>query len=111
MKCYKNEGRYIYIYIYIYVYIYIYILQEIRRRKANWIGQILRRNCLVNHVFGGTMEGKIKVMERRGRRHQQLLYDLKLKRGHWKLKEATLYRSFWRERFGRGYGPVATQAP
>jgi hypothetical protein len=26
------------------------ILQTIKRRKANWIGHILRRNCLLNHM-------------------------------------------------------------
>jgi hypothetical protein len=26
------------------------ILQTIKRRKANWIGHILRRNCLLQHV-------------------------------------------------------------
>ena len=31
------------------------ILQEIRKRKANWIGHILRRNCLLKQVI----EGKI----------------------------------------------------
>jgi len=33
------------------------ILLEIRKRKANWIGHILRRNCLLQRVI----EGKIKV--------------------------------------------------
>jgi len=32
-----------------------YILYEIRKRKANWIGHILRRNCLLQRVI----EGKI----------------------------------------------------
>jgi len=32
------------------------ILHEISKRKANWIGHILRRNCLLQRV----MEGKIK---------------------------------------------------
>jgi len=27
------------------------ILQEIRKRKANWIGHILRRNCLLKQVI------------------------------------------------------------
>jgi hypothetical protein len=29
------------------------ILHTIKRRKANWIGHILRRNCLVTHVTEG----------------------------------------------------------
>jgi hypothetical protein len=36
-------------------------------------------------------------------------YDLKEKRGYWKLKKETLDRSLWRTRFGRGYGPVVRQ--
>jgi hypothetical protein len=32
------------------------ILHEINKRKANWIGHILRRNCLLRQVI----EGKIK---------------------------------------------------
>ena len=36
------------------------ILHEIRKRKANWIGQILRRNCLVKQII----EGKIKGADR-----------------------------------------------
>jgi len=29
------------------------ILHKIKRRKANWIGHILRRNCLLKHLIGG----------------------------------------------------------
>jgi len=32
------------------------IIHEIRKRKANWIGHILCRNCLLQ----GVIEGKIK---------------------------------------------------
>jgi ribosomal 50S subunit-associated protein YjgA (DUF615 family) len=48
------------------------ILHTIRRRKANWIGHILRRNCLLNHII----EGKIRGTRRRGRRRKQLLEKL-----------------------------------
>jgi hypothetical protein len=41
-----------------------YILQTIKRRKANWIGHILRRNCLLKHIIEGKIEGRIEVMER-----------------------------------------------
>jgi hypothetical protein len=41
-------------------------------RKANWIGHILRMNCLRKHV----MEKKIEGTVRRGRRRKQLLDDL-----------------------------------
>jgi len=40
------------------------ILHEIRRRKANWIGHILRRNCLLQRVT----EGKIKKGDRSDRK-------------------------------------------
>ena len=33
------------------------ILHEIRKRKANWIGHILRRNCLLQLVIKGKMKG------------------------------------------------------
>ena len=33
------------------------ILHEIRKRKANWIGHILRRNCLLQQVIEGTIKG------------------------------------------------------
>jgi len=30
---------------------------ETRKRKANWIGQILRRNCLLQWVIDGKTQG------------------------------------------------------
>jgi hypothetical protein len=85
------------------------ILNTIKRRKANWIGHILHRNCLLKHVTEGKLEGQIKMIVRWGRRQRQLLDDLKEKRRYWKLKEEALERTIWRSRFGRGYGPVIRQ--
>jgi hypothetical protein len=34
------------------------ILREIRKRKANWIGHILRRNCLLQRVIEGAIKGR-----------------------------------------------------
>jgi hypothetical protein len=85
------------------------ILHTIKRRKANWIGHILRRNCLLKHVIEGKLEGRIEVMRIQGRRRKQLLDDLKKTRRYWKLKEEALDRIVWRTRFGRGYGPVVRQ--
>jgi hypothetical protein len=82
------------------------ILHEIRIRKANWIGHILRRNCLLKEVFEGKIKGRIEVTRRRGRRHKQLLDDLRDRRGYSHLKEEALDRIKWRNRFGRGCGPV-----
>jgi hypothetical protein len=85
------------------------ILHTIKRRKTNWIGHILRRNCLLKHVIEGKLEGRIKITGRRGRRRKQLLDDLKKKRRYWKLKEEAPDRTKWRSRFERGYGPVVRQ--
>jgi hypothetical protein len=85
------------------------IVHTIKRRKANWIGHILRRNCLLKHVIEGKLEERIEVTGRRGRRRKQLLEDLKEKKRYWKLKEEALDRALWRTCFGRGYGPVVRQ--
>jgi hypothetical protein len=49
------------------------IIRTIKRRKANLIGHILRRNCLLQYVI----EGKIEGTGRRGRECKQLLDDLR----------------------------------
>ena len=46
------------------------ILHEIRKRKANWIGHILRRNCLLKEVIEGKIKGEMEVARRRGRRRK-----------------------------------------
>jgi len=51
----------------------------------------------------------IEPTGRRGRRRNQPLDDLTVKTGHLKLKEEALDRTLWRNRFGRGYGPVVRQ--
>jgi hypothetical protein len=55
------------------------ILHRVKRGKANWIGQNLHVNCLLKHVIGGKIEGRIEVMGRRGRRREQLLSGFKQK--------------------------------
>jgi hypothetical protein len=82
------------------------ILHEISKRKANWIGHILWRNCLLQRVIEGMMKGGIEVTGRRGRRRKELLDDLKERRGYSHLKEGALVRTVWRARFGRGFEPV-----
>jgi hypothetical protein len=68
------------------------ILHEISKRKANWIGHILRRNCLLQQVVEGKIKGGIEVTGRRGRRRKKLLDDLKERRGYPYLKEEALDR-------------------
>jgi len=82
------------------------ILHEISKRKANWIGHILCRNCLLQRVIEGKIKGGIQVTGRRGRRRRKLLDDLKERRGYSHLKEEALDRTVWRNRFGGGFGPV-----
>ena len=85
------------------------ILRDIRKWKANWIGHILRRNCLLKQVIEGKIKGHIEVTRRRGRRRKKLLDDLKDRRGYCQLKEEAPDRTMWRNRFGRGFGPVVWQ--
>jgi hypothetical protein len=40
------------------------ILHEISKWKANWIGQILLRNCLLQQVTEGKIKGEIEVTGR-----------------------------------------------
>ena len=53
------------------------ILHEIRKRKANWIGHILRTNCLLKQAIEGKIKGDMEV----ARRRKKLLDDLKDRRG------------------------------
>jgi hypothetical protein len=75
-------------------------------RKANWIGHILRRKCLLKQVIEGKIKGEMDVTRRRGRRRKKLLDDLKDRREYSHLKEEALDRNMWRNRFGGGFGPV-----
>ena len=51
------------------------LLNNILRRKAIWIGHILRRNCLVDAI-----EGQMTEVKGVGRRRTQLLDDLRNRR-------------------------------
>jgi hypothetical protein len=68
------------------------ILHTIKRRKANWIGQVMRRNCRLNHVIYGKMEGT----GRWGRKRKQLLDDIKITLRYRVLKEEALVRNLLR---------------
>jgi hypothetical protein len=52
------------------------VQQIIKRRKADWIGHILRRNCLLKHGIEGKIEGRIEATEGRRRRSKKLLDGL-----------------------------------
>ena len=66
-------------------------LNNILHRKANWIGHILRRNCLLHDV----LEGQIMEVKGVGIR-TQLLDDLRNRRRYWELKEEAEDRKRWK---------------
>jgi hypothetical protein len=65
----------------------------------------LRRNCLLQHVIEGKIQGGIEVTGRRGTGRGKLVYELKERREYSHLKKEALDRTMWRARFG-DYGPV-----
>ena len=67
---------------------------NILRRKANCIGHILRRNCLLHDAI----EGQITEEKGEGRR-TQLLDDLRNTGRYWELKEEAEDRKRWKRQF------------
>jgi hypothetical protein len=80
------------------------ILHEISKRKANWIGHILCRNCLLQQVIEGKLKGGIEVTENEKEDLRKVLDELKERTGYCHLKKEALYRTMWRAGFGRGCG-------
>jgi hypothetical protein len=85
------------------------MLHEIRKRKANWVGHIFRRNYLLQQVIEGKIKEGIEVTGRRGRRSRKLLDHIKERRGYSHLKEEAIDRIMWRAHFGRRFGPDVRQ--
>jgi hypothetical protein len=79
------------------------ILHEIRK------GHILRRNCLLKQAIEGRINGEMKLTRRRRRRSKKVLDDLKDSTGYSHLKEETVDRTMWRNRFRGDFGPVIKQ--
>ena len=63
------------------------LLNNILRRKANWISLILRRNCILHDAI----EGQIMEVKRVGRRRTQLFDDLRNRRRYWELNKEAEY--------------------
>jgi hypothetical protein len=40
------------------------IIHTVNRRKGNWSGHVLCRNCLLKQVIGGKIEGRKELMRR-----------------------------------------------
>jgi hypothetical protein len=84
------------------------IIQTVNRRKADWIGHILCRNCLLEQVIEGKIEGRIVVT---GREEEEVsCYWMKETRRCWKLEHEALEGTVWRTGRGRGYGTVVREA-
>jgi hypothetical protein len=66
------------------------------------------RIYLLRQVIERNIRGGIEVRERRGRRRRKLLSDLK-KRRILTPEEGSSYRTMYRARFGRGFGPVVRE--
>src|SRR6187551_1651936 len=45
------------------------VIRDIKKRKGNWLGHVMRRDCLLRDAIEGAVEGKRK----RGRRRYQLM--------------------------------------
>ena len=71
-------------------------INNILRRKANWIGHILRRNCLLRDAIEGQMT-EVKGVGRRRRTPQ--LDDLRNRRRYWELNEEVEDRKRCRRQF------------
>jgi hypothetical protein len=56
------------------------IFHETSKRKANWIGHILRRNFLLQRVVEGKIPRWLEVTGRQGRRRRKVLDDIKERR-------------------------------
>ena len=77
------------------------LLNNILRRKANWIGHILRRNYLLHDAI----EEQMMEVKRVGRRRTQLLDHLRNRRRYWELKKEAESRNRWKRQFiHRTYG-------
>ncbi|KAJ4442639.1 hypothetical protein ANN_04228 [Periplaneta americana] len=67
-------------------------LKLIRKRKKNWLGQWLRRNCLLKDALEGMVNGR-RV---RGRRNQ-MIDDIKKYRSYEETKRKAENRKDWRK--------------
>lgn len=79
-------------------------------KLANFVVHTLPRNCLLEHVCEGKIEGRRRVKERRKIKSKQLLNDHEKMRGCWKLKGEAVDRNMWRIRFGSICGSVVRKS-
>ena len=69
--------------------------------ETNWVGHILRINCLLCDAI----EGQITELKEVGKRRTQVLDYLRNRRRYWGLKEEAKDRNRWKRQFINGiYG-------
>ena len=68
------------------------MLELIKKRKSNWLGHWLRRNCLLKHALEGMVNGK-KV---RGRRRYQMIDNIMINGLYEDTKRKAEKRVEWR---------------
>jgi hypothetical protein len=85
------------------------ILYTIKRKKANCIGHILRRHCVLKHITEGQIESGIEMTGTQGRKRKQLLGDFKKTTGYCKMKEEASDCTVWRTGSGRGCETVVRE--
>ena len=86
-----------------------YPYTHIKRRKTNWIGHILCRNCLLKHVIEWKIERRTDVKGRWGRRCKHIPDDLKETIRYRKPEVEALDHVLWKTRSGRGCRSVVRQ--
>jgi hypothetical protein len=84
------------------------IVHTIKRRKADWIGHILCRNCFLKHVIEGKLEGRIEMRDDE-EEDVSVYWMIQETRRYWNLKQEILDRTLWITRFGGVCGSVVRQ--
>ena len=64
------------------------------------------RLLMMIYIYIYINKGADRSDKKTRKKRKKLLDDLKDRRGYCQLKEETLDRTMWRNRFGRGFGPV-----
>jgi len=83
-----------------------WLITKIKKwKKCNWVGQVLRRNCLLKHVIKEKIEG----MGRQRKRRKQLPDNIKGTRRYLKLKEDVQILESGEIRFQKFCVPLARQ--
>jgi len=74
-------------------------MQVIKQRQANWIGHVLRHDCLLKTVLEGKMEGKRPRGKPRRKMLDLLMEQEEKKISYEELKRGAQSRVGWRHRY------------